>query len=299
MRAVVPLLTVALCAFAQSDRVTYTFDLNGRRAPVESSSKDNGASRELTRNVNGRTVPLESTEEKVISSSPDGRIVERFVKQFDASGQPATTIKIRVEERKGPDGATTTVTTVYDSTLNGGYALRERSTAHTSLAGNVTQTQTVAERPTVNGSLEVVEKRTLLAEPSRNDLTVYRRDAAGQFTLAEREAAVIDDRNGVKTTSIDKYNTTATGKLDLAGQQVRRVETRPDGSVLEVVDLFGAGVGNYSEKPTLREQQIFERKPGPGQTLTEFFSIRRPELGSGKLGPAQTISETVCTGKCR
>lgn len=299
MRAVLLFLAVALCAFAQSERVTYTFDLNGRRVPAESSSKDNGASRELTRNVNGRTVPLESTEEKVLSTSPDGRIVERFVTQFDASGRPATTTKIRVEERKSTDGATTTVTTVYDSTLNGGYALRERSTAQTSLAGNVTQTQTVAERPSLNGSFEVVEKRTVVAEPARHDVTIFRRDAGGRFTLSEREVAVIDERNGVKTVAIDKYNSTATGKLDLAGQQVRRIETRPDGSEIEVVDVFGAGVGNYSDKPTLREQQIIERKPGAGLTLTEVFSIRRPEMGSGKLGPAQTISETVCTGKCR
>ena len=146
---------------------------------------------------------------------------------------------------------------------------------------------------------EVVEKRTIVSQPERQEVTVFRSDGSGGFTLSEREVAVTQERNGIKTTSIDKYNATATGKLGLAGQQVRRLETRPDGSEVEVVDVFGAGVGNYSAKPTLREQQIIERKPGPGQTVTESFSIRRPELGSGKLGAAQAISETVCTGKCR
>jgi len=299
MRAVLLLVTGALCASAQSERVTYAYDLNGRRVPVESSAGTNGSARQVTQNLNGRSVPLESSEEKVLSSGPDGRVVERVVKQFGASGQPTTTTKVRVEERKNADGSTTTITAIYDSTLNGGYSLRERSTALTAKAGAGTQTQTVAERPTLNGSLEVVEKRTIVSQPERQEVTVFRSDGSGGFTLSEREVAVTQERNGIKTTSIDKYNATATGKLGLAGQQVRRLETRPDGSEVEVVDVFGAGVGNYSAKPTLREQQIIERKPGPGQTVTESFSIRRPELGSGKLGAAQAISETVCTGKCR
>lgn len=299
MRVLPLLLAAVLCAWAQSERVTYTFDLNGRRVPVEGQTSTNGSSRQVTQNINGRRVTLESSEEKELSRGPDGRVVERLVRQFDAAGQPAGFTKIRVEERKNPDGTTTTITAVFDNTLSGSYALRERTTALSAKSGDTTQTQTVAERPTLNGTLEVVEKRTVVQQPARQDVTVYRRDGSGGFALSEREVAVTAEQNGLKTTSVQKYNSTATGKLDLAAQQVRRVETKPDGSEVEVVDVFGAGIGNYSEKPTLREQQIIERKPGPGQTLTESFSIRRPELGSGKLGAAQSISETVCTGKCR
>lgn len=299
MRVVPLLLAAALGGWAQSERVTYTLDVNGRRVSVEEHAATNGSSRQVTQNINGRRVTLESSEEKEVSSGPSGRVVERVVRQFDAAGQPAGATKIRVEERKNPDGTATTVTAIYDNTLNGTYALRERTTALSSRSGDITRTQTIAERPALNGRLEIVEKRTAEEQPARRDVTVYRHDGAGGFTLSEREIAVTAEQGGVKTSTIEKYNTTATGKLALAGQQVRRVETRPDGSEVEVVDVFGAGVGNYSAKPALREQQIIERKPGPGQTVTESFSIRRPELGSEKLGAAQAIAETVCTGKCR
>jgi hypothetical protein len=302
MRGVCLLLLAPWCALSQSERVTYTFDADGRRVPERVVTATNGTRGELLRNANGRLSPTEVTEEKVISAGASGKVVERIIKQFDPMGQLASVTKIRLEEQKHPDGSTTAVSTTYDRTLNGSFELRERTVAQSRHDNGQLRTETLAERPTVNGSIEVVERRVAVeqvaAGQSRQEILVYRREPGAGFRETEREVTVSQTTDGVTLSTTEKYNTAATGRMELANQYRRRVEKQPDGSEREVVDILGAGVGDYSPQPALRERQIIERKPAPGG-MTETFSIQRPELGSGKLSKPQPISETVCRGNCR
>ena len=253
-------------------------------------------------------MPLEAVEEKVISEGPEGKVIERLVRRYDPNGRPGQSEKVRIEERKDASGATTVLTSVYDADLNGRYALRERATARTAKSGEVVQSETVVERPNLNGSLNLVEKRQAVQTGNEKnlltDVTVYRRDTNGGLAQAERLTTQTVVENGQTTQTSATYNSNSTGKLELAGQRVSQAQKNADGSEVEVVSIYGGNpparaTSGYSNTPALREQQIIERKPGPGQSLVETFSVRRPNLESGTLGPAQKISETVCTGKCQ
>jgi hypothetical protein len=307
--------SAAICAagvlWAQdaSRSTTYTYDANGRRTPAAVSSaitSGSGSIRaETTQTINGRSVPLESVEEKVISDGPEGRVIERVVKRYGQNGQPGQPEKVRIEEKKQPGGGTTVLTTVFDSDINGRFAVRERSTMRTSQSGDTVNAQTLVERPSLSGSLDVVERREEIrsGDPKKQvttDLTVYRKDTNGGFAQAERITGQTVVENNQTTQTTATYNTNMTGKLELAGQRVSRVQKAADGTELEVVDIFGSAPPGRTPQngPVLREQQIIERRPGGGQALVETFSIRRPDLESGRLGPARKISETVCTGKC-
>lgn len=308
------MVAAASCVLAQdttSQRVTYTYDLNGRREPVArqsaSGSSTGSSSAQAVQSVNGREAPLEKVEERVISSGPDGKVVERIVRKFDATGLAAGSEKLLIEERKTSDGGTTTLTTTYDSNINGGYAMRERTTTQAAKTGDVLRAETFTERPSVNGGLEAWERKVAVTtgtdKDSQRDVTVYRKSATGGFVEAVREITETKVQDGQTTTTVAEYNAASTGKMELAGQKVSRLQKNPDGSELEVVDVYGAtSPGRASPgaaSPKLREQQVIERKPGTGNTLTETFSVRRTEVDSDRLGSLQKISETVCTGNCK
>ena len=314
MRYLVAISLAALVAAQDSTRTlaTYTYDVHGRRvlaATAGSSTGSGGSFRaETLQSVNGRTVPLEAVEEKVISEGPEGKVIERLVRRYDANGRPGQSEKIRIEERKDTSGTMTVVTTVYDSDLNGRYALRERGTARTAKSGEVVQLETVIERPNLSGALDLFEKRqgvqTGTADNQLTEVTVYRRDTNGGLLQAERLTSQTVVENGQTTQTSATYNTNSTGKLELADQRISKIQKNPDGSEVEVVSIYGGNLparaaDGYSKGAALREQQIIERKLGPGDSLVETFSVRRPNLESGTLGPVQKISETVCTGKCQ
>jgi hypothetical protein len=313
MRYFVLAFTAALLCAQDVSRqalTTYTYDLNGRRIPSAASVAVTSAAgslrAETTQTVNGRTVPLEALEEKVISQGPEGRVVERVVRRYDTNGRAVEGEKIRIEERAEPGGGTTVLTTVLEPDINGRYSVRERSTTRSAKFGETLNAETLVERPNLSGSLELFEKRRAVQTGNEKnlltDVTIYRRDANGGLMQTERVTTETVVENSQTTQTTATYNSNTTGTLDLAGQRVSRLRRNPDGSEVEVVDLFGGSPAGRSPEPSgrpaLREQQIIERRPVGGQGLVETFSVRRPNLESGRLGPAQKISETVCTGKC-
>ena len=64
-----------------------------------------GQRSQITRDINGRTVPVESTEERVLSDSGSSRVIERIIKRYDANGNPGPPERVRIEETKEPDGS--------------------------------------------------------------------------------------------------------------------------------------------------------------------------------------------------
>ena len=290
-----------LIAESRSERVTYTYDLNGRKVEA-SRTESNGGTSETVRNLNGQTVPRERTQDQVLVNTPDRKVTERLVQQFDSTGRPAGKSKIRIEEQKLPDGKTSTVETTYDGDVNGSYAVRERKTTLVTTAPGTQQTEIVSERPSINGTLSPAEKRLTTRQGDdkqyREETSVYRAGDTGAFRETDRELRTSETKGTQTTTQVDRYNTNATGKMDLIGQEVHRNEKRPDGSESELVDVFGVNVLSYSAKPTLREQQIVDRQPATGGS-TETLSIRRADPATGKLGEPRPVSETVCRGECK
>src|SRR3954464_6815004 len=96
----------------QSVISTRTYDLNGRPVSGVSSVQSNGSRSQITRDVNGRTVPVETAEERVVSDSGSSRIIERTIKRYDANGNPGPPERVRIEETKEPDGTVRTSTAV-------------------------------------------------------------------------------------------------------------------------------------------------------------------------------------------
>jgi hypothetical protein len=304
--------TLALCAQDSSVTTSTSVDINGRRIvngpqTDQTRSKTSAETTERMQSINGRMVPIERVEEHVVRDDASGRVVERTIRRYDATGNPTTPVKETVEEQKRPDGSSTIQTTRYQGDINGNMRLIERSITDIRKSGSAQTADTVLERPTVNGSLETVEKKSTVTVKDgsgyREEATTYRRDGNGGFGVAVRQTTEHTEQGGQATDNTAEYEIGADGRLQLHSQTVANTVTRPDGSKDSVVNIFGhsvAGTVDASDtRMKLYEQQIVEQKPGPGSSVVETLSVRRPTVSDpNALGPAREISQTVCKGKC-
>jgi len=296
MRTCAILILATLQASAQSETNTYTFDANGHRA-LESTQSSGVQS---IRSINGRIAPLEKVEEKVLSDDANGKVIERIIRPYDPTGNPGPAQKIRITERKNADGSLATETQIFNANINGSFALTEKSEALTKTSGNQTTTEVQIARPTLNGGLSTVErKNTTITKNGENenaDTLVYRRDNNGSFYNAVREVRQTEKRDG---RTIENTATYLSGQL--TAQTIAETTKRADGSETKQVNIYGltaTGRPNGSQ-PVLREQQVIETAKTATGT-SETLSIRRPAVDNpNSLGPAQKISERVCTGKCQ
>ncbi len=289
-------LLIACAAWAQQSTVsTKNYDNNGHPVAGVSSVKSNGSRSEVTRDANGRTVPVETVDEKVISDSGSTKVIERIIRRYDPNGTPGPAEKVRVEESKEPDGTVRALTTVSRGDINGGFQLAERSTKVTKVAGGRTESTTAIERPTLNGSFETVERNEQVivsSGPKTSDnLTVFRRDSngrLGEFARKTREA--VANGNKISENTVE-YESASTGQMKLMRQSVAQID--PNGTREVTVYL-----PNTEGKLTLSQQQVIEKKETPaGVTETTTVRFASPN-DPGKLGPARKAEETVCTGPC-
>lgn len=301
-------LALALCVpgVAQQSTTTYITDLDGRRVPAASYSTTKSGNvvtfTEQSQSVNGRTVPLESTEERVVRDDANGRVVERIIRRFDQTGNPGPPEKQTIEERKNPDGSISSLTTVYRGDLNGRFQIAERVKSEGQRSGNTTTTQTVVERPNLNGSMDVSERQTLVSTEengkAQSNFTVYRKDSTGRFAEALRVVTDATEQNGQRTENVVQYELTDSGSLKLASQTVTRARKNADGSESREVDIYRAVPGRIdtSGKPVLQERQIIEQRK-QGNQLVETTVVQRPTISDpNRLGGPQKIGERVCTG---
>jgi len=257
--------------------------------------------------VNGRSVPLERREEHVLRDDASGRLVETLVRTYDQAGNPTQPTKQVLEEQKQPDGSSTTQIATYRADLNGKMQLIQKSVMEMRKSGSSETSETVLQRPSVNGSLETVEKQSTVKSNQsggnyQKETIMYQRDGSGNFALAVKQVIDHSQDGGVATENAARYEV-IDGRLQLHSQTVSKVVTRPDGSKEAEVSLFAPNtlgtVDSGSPKLKLREQQIIEKRPGPSGTVVETVSVRRPSLTDQTvLGPAKQISETICRGKC-
>ena len=89
---------LALSAQDSSVRTTTAVDVNGNRIADgpqidQTNSKNSVETTERMQSINGRMVPLERVEERVLRDDASGRVVERLIHRFDATGNPTTPVK--------------------------------------------------------------------------------------------------------------------------------------------------------------------------------------------------------------
>ncbi len=300
-------------ALAQTSTSTpYTSDLNGRAVAGPSTVTNGLQHTVITRSINGRQVPMEQTDEKVLSENSSGRTVERIVKHYDPNGQLAGTDRVVVQEEKLPDGMRTR-TSVFRSDVNGQQREIERKSVEehrqgSAQAGSV-NTQTQVERPGPSGSFQVVEKVSQVSETSGNgthsDSTVFRPDGNGGFAAAVRDISDTKKNGSQESTTSAHYEPRDSQQLQLIAQTVSTVTKRADGSSVAELSMYGktGGDGRAHDNetaPHLREVQTIEKVPGRDGSMTEIVTARRPSISDpSRLGPSTKLSETVCVGMCK
>lgn len=307
MRALCLMMTCCALAWAQT---SYTYDINGRRVegPRAISGKLDGGSYkvESARSINGRMTPLEQVEERVIEQDGSKSVVERLIRRYDPNGNPGQADKIRIEERKNPDGTTATETLTWRADVNGRLQLAERARGETRPAGDAVTSDLSIERPALNGAFEIVEKRSATERKTvqgvRQETVTWRRDAGGRFGEALRQVTEKTEQDGRATENQAQYEPGPAGRLELTSQTVSRSAKNADGSERTELEVYRVWVPGrpVAEAPRLIEQQLVERRPGADGTVVESVSVRRPAPdGSPPSGAYRKIGERVCAGECK
>jgi hypothetical protein len=302
----------AVAVFAQdsSVRTTTSVDVNGNRVvdgPQVDQTKSKNATEttERMQSINGRMVPIERVDDRILRDDANGRVTERLIHRFDATGNPTTPLKEIIEEQKRPDGSSTIQTTRYQNDINGSQQIVQKSITDIRKNGSSETSSTELQRP-VDGSLQTVEKKETMRVKEgtgyREEDTTYRRDGNGGFGVAVRQTKEHTEQGGQASDNTAEYEIGPEGTLQLHHQSVATTVTHPDGSKDSVVNLFGRSApGNVDSDGKLKlfEQQIIEQKQRAGSTVVETLSVRRPSVSDPNvLGPTQQISETTCKGKC-
>jgi hypothetical protein len=302
-------IAAAAIAAAQSSTSTYQTDINGRRVELRSSDSTNGTRTERMQSINGRDVPLEQSDEKVLREDSSGKVVERIIRKYDATGRLTTTERVVSEQQNLPSGGSSVKQTTYRSDINGSMREAERRTTVTQVSGGNSTAETTVQRPSINGNFETAERRTSTTETGANTSqtseTVYRLGPSGQMSEALREIKVVTKKGDAttETSSVYEPNGANSGRLDLASQSVSTSFKRPDGTDVTEVSLYSRAAPGQaqtsSEPQQIKEQQLTERTTRPDGSVVETLSVRRPSLADpNRLGSLQKISETVCKGKC-
>ncbi|MBL0160638.1 MAG: hypothetical protein IPP47_26680 [Bryobacterales bacterium] len=302
-------LSCAACAaLAQTESRTVVFDGLGNGRDWSTVQAGDSRSNETFRNLNGRRVPFESSEEKVIRNEGGVRIVERISRRFDPNGNPLPPEKSVSETTTRPDGSVAEKVTTYRGDINGALQPVERTTAEIRKAGNTTQREMAIERKTLNGGFETVERRiaseAATKDASERNETTYARDANGRFVEAWRTVVKATISGNEVREQTDEYDAATTGQLQLARQAIARTVKDPSGVERREVDVFGpAAQGrpiDANSPAQLRERQIFTTRPSSDGTVIQVYSVQRPTLNSSReLEPPRKVSETVCKGKCQ
>ena len=288
-----PLLTALLAILplgaqpTSSQTSVYTYDSNGRRVPSGTYSMTGGPMGserlETTRSINGRTVPAQTSQDKVISQTRNTKVTERTVTNYDANGRPAGVERIRIEETKRADGGSSIVATTYRSDINGSQRLAERTSTEVRKSGSAETAVTSIERPAANGSLEIVEKKNAVTEKmgdnSKVESTVYRKDVNGGMYTALSEVSTTTKSGNVEATDTAQYVRGPDGNMELDKRIVGKTTSQPNGGQVEQIEVYAkttaSNVGDINARqPRLQQEIVRESVPGPNNTIVETTSIR-------------------------
>jgi hypothetical protein len=289
-----------------STRSVSSVDINGNRLPAAMYSTVGGQRVETTRSINGRVVPLESSEDRLIRQDANSRVIERVVRRHDATGNAGAADLVRIEERKNPDGSTTMQAVTYRADLNGNKQPVERVTTETRKRGLTTESATTVERGS-GGGLQLFEKTQLVERESgrgaQSESTTYRRDVNGNLFTAAKEVKVVDRSGGTEKSDTARYEPGTTGSMELKERTIGRIRTNSDGSQVEEVDVYArqmatnAGDADASASPRLQQRIVKQRSaPGPGNVVVEKTSVQaRLPNDPARLGNYEEITKVIRT----
>ena len=296
-------LACAALVLGQTTITTYQPDLNGRRVVVSTSSvaADGQQTREVMQTINGRSTPREQISERVVSSDGKSKVTERMIRRLDPSGGLSQTERIVIEETLGAGGNKTVQETIYRGTLNGPLQEAQRTTSETRVAGDVTTTEIVQERPAVNRSFEATERREVVtmgtALNRQTTETVLRPSPSGRFVVSQRKEISLTTQGGETKIATAVYEPQAASDPVLISQSVETATKTSDGAQVTEIDLYVVGLADA--RPALTEHKTVVLRTGADGSVTETTSVRMPvSTDAGRLGAAHVISETVCQGKC-
>jgi len=288
-------------------------DINGHRVSegpqiVTTKSPTGTVITEILQSVNGRLVPIERTEERVVRDDASGKVVERVVRRFDQTGIPSSALRQTIEEQKRPDGSSTTTSTTYRGDVNGKMQLIEKATTEARTSATEERSETVIQRPSVNGTLDTAEKQSRVAVKQgtgyREEETTYRTSGNGGLYAAVRTVTDHAQQGSESSDNTVEYEANPSGSLQLHSQKVVKTVTAPDGSKESVVDLYSTHVPGRVDATgaglKLEERQLVQRQKTGPDTVTETLSVQRPTVTDpNTLGPSRQLSQTVCKGACK
>jgi hypothetical protein len=313
MRALLFLACATIVA-AQTERSTVTYELDTRNpdggpiaGPETTYTKWDGDTQvvEHRRNINGRLVTVEREEQRVVSDSGGQKVMERAVRRYDQNGEALPPEKQVITETTHPGGVTAREQVTWRGDISGNMAIAERTSAETQKTSAGSTSSVTVRRPTINGSMDVVEKR----EGERTDHAgggfesterIYRNGQDG-FYEAVRLVTTHTESNGKASENTGEYEIGPSGTLELHSQVVTMSTKGAGGSETSQTSYFErrGGFEITDAALQLRAQETKEVTSGPNHSATETVSIRYPSPSDpGVLGPATKISETVCRGDC-
>ena len=299
-------LLCAGLACGQSATTEFATDLNGRRVEGARFLAGDGDRAELTQSINGRKVPLQRSETKVLTDQPNHRVTETVVRRYDATGQLASTERTVSDEQKSA-GRSTIQATVYRSDTNGRLLESERRTIESQTQAGTTTADVTIARTGMSGAWETAEKRKVVTvtegDRTRETETITR-PAPGNLALIEVARDVKESaKSGAATTANTvHYELDYVGKMSLIRQETATTTKQGDGSEITELNLYAPSIYGVAREgqagPKLREQQTIVRKENAG-VVNETTTVRRPTVSDpSRLGDPNVISNLVCTGKC-
>jgi hypothetical protein len=298
--------TLAQTGNTQSASALYSIDINGHVVTDADYVARNGDKAQLNQSINGRQVPLESSEVRVLTNEPNHRVTETIVHKYDPTGQSSITERTITDEAKSGAGSTIHAT-VYRSDLNGSMAESERRVVENQVQGATTTAEVTILRPGLSGSFETAEKRKVVTvtdgDTVRTTEDIQRPSGNGsQLFQAARVVTEETKSTDKSTSSTALYELDVTGKLALSRQDVATTTKTAAGSVTQLNTYAPSIYGVAREEnggPKLREQETIVREEKNG-VVTQTTAVRRPTLQDpNRLDDPKVLSTLVCTGSCK
>ena len=284
----------------------FTPDANGNMIARSTALSSDGNQALVRQSINGQSVPLDQTESKTLRETATEKVTEQIVHHYGPGGEILSTDRTVTEEHKRPDGGAFVESTIQHSDLSGGMREVERRATNTSVQGKTSTTDLTISRIGLDGHLAPEEKHKTVKtgdeKVTHEEEEVFKVSTNGSFTPSARN---VTDKtvSGEKTTSqTAHYETDYQGRSQLDNLKVTNTAKSSDGRQVTEVNTYGYPPGqSRGDTPlqAIQSQQVIERTPRPDGTVAETLSVRLPSLSdSGRLGPANLISQKVCSGKC-
>ena len=271
----------------------YSYDVNGQPSAgpvIEQRRREIGTRTEVDRtamqpNINGGAVPAVTSEQRTVSQGPGNETSERVIQRYDPEGRPTTKQVVKIEKRTLPDGTVTSTESVYEQDVNHNLQFVEKRTATEKKTAAGGSSTVMVERPSINGSMQVVE-RTDRTDTKRSETVTEsvssRRfaDINGQLAERDREQSVATKQGAVTNTDTKQWQVGATGQMDFVSETTSRLTQKPDGSQVEDSQVYSTRIAgttpdlNTPYKPTLESETHRETMVQPSGKIVETTTSR-------------------------